>query len=160
MTLEDIEEDELEPAPLLSEVEKAVKQLKIRKSPGLDGLPASFLKAVGPRGMCMVHKLCTCIWKSCTWPDDWKIQECIALFEAGDTKMCQNYRTIALISHINTILLLIILKCLKAKLVRELPENQAAYRKGRGTRDMLVSLQIMIETVIAVDQKAFITFID
>ena len=39
MTLEDIEEDELEPAPLLSEIEKAIKQLKIGKSPGLDGLP-------------------------------------------------------------------------------------------------------------------------
>ena len=49
---------------------------------------------------------------------------------------------------------------LKRKLESEQPEEQTAYRKGRGTRDMLVCLQVLIEKVIAMNQQAFIMFID
>ena len=55
---------------------------------------------------------------------------------------------------------MIIILRLKAKLDQELPEEQAAYRKGRGTVDMLVCLQILMEKIIALGQKAFIMFID
>ena len=55
---------------------------------------------------------------------------------------------------------MIIILRLKAKLDQELPEEQAAYRKGRGTVDMLVCLQILMEKIIAIGQKAFIMFID
>ena len=88
------------------------------------------------------------------------IQEFVVLFKAGDRKQCSNYRTIALISHTSKILLLIIVNRLKRKLEFEQPEEQAAYRKGRGTRDMLVCLQVLIEKIIAIDGKVFIMFID
>ena len=78
------------------------------KSPGLDGIPAELVKATDPAGIKMLHKLCISIWKSCHWPEDWKIQEFMVLFKAGDHKLCSNYRTIALISHTSKILLLII----------------------------------------------------
>ena len=160
MTEDRIPPEEQEPPPLLSEVENALKKLSSGKSPGLDGIPAELIKATGPCGVEVLHRLCISIWKSCHWPEDWKIQEFVVLFKSGDRKQCSNYRTIALISHTSKIMLLIIVDRLKRKLEKEQPEEQAAYRKGRGTRDMLVCLQVLLEKVIAVDQQAFIMFID
>ena len=151
---------EQEPVPLLSEVEHAVKKLRAGKAPGIDGIPAELVKATGPYGTKFLHKLCASIWTSCHWPDEWKIQEFVVLFKTGDQKLCSNYRTIALISHTSKILLVIIVNRMKQKLEQEQPEDQAAYRKGRGTRDMLVCLQVLLEKVIAMDQQAFIMFID
>ena len=91
----------------------------------------------------MLHRLCISIWETCHWPEDWKIQEFVVLFKSGDPKLCSNYRTIALISHTSKILLMIIVDHLKRKLESEQPEEQAAYRKERGTRDMLVCLQVL-----------------
>ena len=53
-------------------------------------------------------------------------------------RQCQrmlNYRTIALISHASKVLLKILQACLQQYLNRELPDFQAGFRKGRGTRD-------------------------
>ena len=127
---------------------------------GLDGIPSELVKATGPYGVRMLDRLCISIWETCHWSEDWEIQEFVVLFKSGDPKLCSNYRTIALISHTSKILLLIIVDRLKRKLESEQPEEQAAYRKGRGTRDMLVCLQVLIEKVIAMNQQAFIMFID
>ena len=107
MTEEQISPEEQEPPPLLSEVEHAMKRLSTGKSPGLDGIPAELIKATGPAGIKLLLKLCTSIWKSCHWPQDWKIQEFVVLFKAGDRKQCSNYRTIALISLIIALIRLI-----------------------------------------------------
>jgi hypothetical protein len=160
LTEDRVPSEEQEPPPLLSEVESALKRLSSGKSPGLDGIPAELVKATGPLGIEVLHRLCISIWESCHWPEDWKIQEFVVLFKSGDRKQCSNYRTIALISHTSKILLIIIVDRLKQKLEQEQPEEQAAYRKGRGTRDMLVCLQVLLEKVIAVDQQVFIMFID
>ena len=153
-------DDDMEPPPLMDEVMYAVKKLKDGKSPGLDEIPAELIKSTGQHGIKALHQLCTCIWIKCDWPNDWKAQEFVMLFKSGDRKQCSNYRTIALISHTSKVLLMIIILRLKAKLDQELPEEQAAYRKGRGTVDMLVCLQILMEKIIAIGQKAFIMFID
>ena len=82
------------------------------------------------------------------------------LYKSGDHKQCSNYRNIALISHTSKVLLMIIIHCLKAKMEQELPEEQSAYRKGQGTRDMLVCLQILMEKILAIGEEVFIMFID
>ncbi|GFN89470.1 retrovirus-related pol polyprotein from type-2 retrotransposable element r2dm [Plakobranchus ocellatus] len=82
------------------------------------------------------------------------------LHKAGDPKDCGNYRTIALISHTSKIMLYIILERLKAKIENELAEEQSGFRPGRGTSDMLCSIQVMIEKVIESHKEAYIIFID
>ena len=163
MTERKLPSNEQEPLPLLSEVENAIKKQSSGKSPGLDGIPAELVKATGPYGVKMLQRLCTSISmirESCHWPEDWKIQEFVVLFKSGDPKLNSKYRTIALISHTSKIFFLIIVDRLKRKLESEQPEEQAAYRKERGTRGMLVCLQVLIEQVIAMNQQAFIMFID
>ena len=82
------------------------------------------------------------------------------LHKSGDVKDCNNYRTIALISHASKILLIIILNRIKQKVEFELSDCQAGYRSNRGTVDMLFILQILIEKIRGTSDEAFITFID
>ena len=111
-------------------------------------------------GVKAIHYLCTKIWETCTWPDDWKLQEFVMLYKKGNTKECGNYRTIALISHASKILLIIILNRVKIKVEQELSDCQAGYQSNRGTIDMLFSLQILIEKIRNSEDEAFIIFID
>ena len=152
--------EDMEPEPLLSEVESAIKDLKCRKSPGLDNIPGELLKYSGAGGLKVMHYLCCKIWKTCQWPTDWKLQEFVMLHKSGNVKDCNNYRTIALISHASKILLIIILNRLKPKVEDELSDCQAGYRKNRGTIDMLFVLQILIEKIRNTDQKMFIIFVN
>ena len=62
-----------------------------------------------------------------------------------NAKECSNYHTIALISHANKVML----KSLQARLQQymncELPDVQAGFRKGRGTRDQIVNIRVITE---------------
>ena len=118
------------------------------------------MKHSGDGGLKVMHHLCCKMWKTCQWPTDWKLQEFVMLHKSGNVKDCNNYRTIALISHASKILLIIILNRLKPKVEEELSDCQAGYRKNRGTIDMLFVLQILIEKIRNTDQEMFIVFID
>ena len=58
----------------------------------------------------------------------------------GNVKECSNYRTIALISHASKVMLKILQARLQQYVNRELPDVQAAFRKGRGTRDQIANI--------------------
>ena len=152
--------NEMEPLPLLAEVESAAKQLKAGKSPGLDAIPGELVRHAGTEGMKAVHHLCCQIWTQQKWPDEWKLQEFVMLHKGGSSKDCGNYRTIALISHTSKILLIILLNRMKKKVEEELSDCQAGYRANRGTTNMLFVLQIIIEKVRDSNCETFITFID
>ena len=83
--------------------------------------------------------MCNQIWETGKWPRDWTKSVFIPLFKKGDARECENYRTIALISHTSKILLKIIHKRMEVIVDRELPANQAGFRKGRGTRDQIAT---------------------
>ena len=53
----------------------------------------------------------------------------------ANAKECSNYCTIALISHASKVMLKIFQARLQQYVNRELPDVQAGFRKGRGTRD-------------------------
>ena len=63
----------------------------------------------------------------------------------SNAKECSNYSTIALISHASKVMLKIIQARLQQYVNRELPEVQAGFRKGRGTRDQIANIRWMIE---------------
>ena len=101
--------ENLEPEPLFDEIDSAIHQLKSGKAPGLDNVPGELLKFSDISSKKALHTLCCKIWKSGTWPTEWKLQEFVMLYKSGDQKNCGNYRTIALISHASKIMLIIIL---------------------------------------------------
>ena len=60
----------------------------------------------------------------------------------GNAKECSNYRTIALISHASKVMLKILQATLQQYVNRELPDVQAGFRKGKGTRDQISNIHL------------------
>lgn len=134
--------------------------MKNGKASGTDAVPAELIKYAGEAGLRVMHRLICRIWETCEWPDDWRTQEFIPLFKSGSQLECSNYRTIALISHASKILLVILLKRMMTKLEDVSGDEQTAYRRGKGCADLLVVIQVLIEKLTAVDQKACFLFVD
>ena len=63
----------------------------------------------------------------------------------GNAKECSNYCTIGLISHASKIMLKILQATLQQYMNHELPDVQAGFRKGRGTRDQMANIHWIIE---------------
>ena len=63
----------------------------------------------------------------------------------GNAKECSNYHTIALISHTIKVMLKIIQARLQQYLNHELPDVQAGFSKGRGTRDQIANIHWIIQ---------------
>ena len=78
----------------------------------------------------------------------------------GNAKECSNYRTIALISHASKVMLKILQDRLQQHVNRELPDVQAGFRKGRGTRDQIANICWIMEKEIEFHKNIYFCFID
>ena len=83
----------------------------------------------------MLHSICQQIWKIQQWPQDWERLVFIPVSKKNNAKECLNYCITALISHASKVMLKILQARLKLYVNCELPDVQAEFRKGRGTRD-------------------------
>ena len=95
--------------------------------------------------MKVLHSICQQIWKTQQWPQDWKRSIFIPSPKKGNAKECSNYHTIALISHASKVMLQILQARLQKFVNRELPDLQAGFRKGRGTRDRIANICWIME---------------
>ena len=75
-------------------------------------------------------------------------------------KESSNYRTIALISHASKIMLKILQARLQQYVNRELSDIQAAFRKGRGTRDQIANIRWIMEKAREFQKNIYFCFID
>ena len=157
---EPIQMQEDEPCILRSEVVKAIKKLRTGKAPGHDDIPAELIKETGEEGVCVMHKLCNLIWRDKNWPKDWTRSVFLPLPKKGDTRDCKNNRTISLISHASKILLYIIVERMKQYLSREIPPEQAGFVEGRGTRDQIANIRIIMEKAMEFNFPVYMCFID
>lgn len=148
-----------EPDILRDEVEAAIKHLPRNKAPGVDGIQIELLQQSESAIDC-ITKLCRSIWKTKSWPKDWKKSVFIPLHKKGDRTECSNYRTIALIPHTSKVLLKIIQRRLEPYLESQLPENQAGFRKGRGTRDIISDVRRIMEKSKEHQKDVYMCFID
>ena len=69
----------------------------------------------------------------------------IPIPKKGNAKECSNYRIVALISHASKVMLKILQARLQQYVNRELPDVQAGFRKGRGTRDQIANIRWIME---------------
>ena len=84
----------------------------------------------------------------------------IAIPKKRNAKECSNYHTIALISHARKVMLKILQARLQQYVNRELPDVQAGFRKGRGTRDQIANICWMMEKAREVKKNIYFCFID
>ena len=80
--------------------------------------------------------------------------------KGGNAKECSNYRTIALISHASKVMLQILQARLQQYVNHELPDVQAGFRKGRGTRDQIANICWIIQKAREFQKNTYFCFID
>ena len=84
----------------------------------------------------------------------------ILILKKDNAKECSNYRTIALISHAGKVMLKILQARPQQYVNHELPEFQAGFRKGRGTRGQIANIRWTIEKAREFQQNIYFCFID
>ena len=84
----------------------------------------------------------------------------IPIPKKGNAKECSNYRIIALITHASKVMLKILQARLQQYVNRELPDVQADFRKGRGTRDQIANICWIIEKATEFQKNIYFWFID
>ena len=94
------------------------------------------------------------------WPQDWKRSVFISIPKKGNAKECSNYRTVALISHASTVMLKILQARLQQYMNRELPDVQARFRKGRGTRDQMANICWIFKKAREFQKNIYFCFTD
>ena len=93
-------------------------------------------------------------------PQDWKRSVFNPIPKKGNAKECSNYRTSALISHASTVMLKILQARFQQYVNRELPDVQAGFRKGRGTRDQMANIHQISRKVKEFQKNIYFCFID
>ena len=93
-------------------------------------------------------------------PQDWKRSVFISIPKKGNAKECSNYRTNALISHASKVMLKILEARLQQYVNWEIPDVQAGFGKGRGTRDQIANICWIIERAREFQKSIYFCFID
>ena len=117
------------------------------KARGGDGIPVELYQIFKDDTVKVLHSICQQIWKTQEWPQDWKRSVFIPIPKKSNAKECPNYCTIALISHASKAMLKILHTSAQQYMNGELPDVQAGFRKGRGTRDQIANIRWIIEKV-------------
>ena len=110
------------------------------KGSGGDGIPVELFQILKDDAVKVLHSICQQIWKTHQWPQDWKRSVFIPIPKKGNAKECSNYCTIAFISHASKVMLKILQARLQQYVNNNLPDVQAGFRKGRGTRDQIANI--------------------
>ena len=110
-----------------------------------NGIPVELFQILKDAVVKLLHSICQQILKTQQWPQDWKRSVFIPIPKKGNAKECSNYHTIALISHTSKFMLKIFQARPQQYVNRELPDVQAGFRKGRGTRDQIANICWIIE---------------
>ena len=148
----------LEPDILECEVTWALGNINTNKASRGDGIPADLFQILKDDGVKVLHSICQQIWKPQQWPQDWKWSVFIPIPKKGNAKECSNYHTIALISHASKVMLKILQARLQQYVNCELPDVQAGFRKGRGTRDQIANILWILEKARIQEKYLFLLY--
>ena len=149
----------LEPDILECEVKWALESTTTNKVSRGDGIPVELFQILEDDAVKVLHLICQQIWKTQQWPQDWKTSIFILIPKKGNAKECSKYHTIALISDASKVMLKILQARLQQYMNHELPDVQAGFRKGRGTRDQIANIHWIIKKAREL-KKIYFCFID
>jgi len=132
----------------------------MNKASGGDGIPVELFQILKDDAVKNLHSICQQTWKTQQWPQDWKRSGFILIPKKGNAKEYSNYYTIALISHASKVMLKILQARLQQYVNCELPDVQASFRKGRGTRDQIANICWIIERARQFQKNIYFCFIN
>ena len=132
----------------------------MNKASEADGIPAELFQTLKDDPLKVLHSICQQIWKTEQWPQDWKRSVFTPIPKKDNAKECSDYCTIALISHASKVMLKILQARLQQYVNRELPDVQAGFRKGRGTRVQIANIHWIIKKAREFQKYIYFCFID
>ena len=124
------------------EIKWALGSISMNKASGGDGIPTELFQILKDGAVKLLHSVCQ---QTQQWPQDWKRSVFIPIPKKGKAKECSNYHTIVLVSHTSKVMLKLVQAGLQQYVNHELPDVQAGFRKGRGTRDQIANIRWIIE---------------
>ena len=142
----------LEPDILECEVKWALGSFTTNKVSGSDGIPVELFQILKDDAVKVLHSICQQIWKTQQWPQDWKRTVFIPIPTKGMARECSNYCTIVLISHASNAQNSP--SQVSAICEFELPDVQAGFRKGRGTRDQIANIRWIMKKAREFQKKS------
>ena len=125
----------LAPDILECEVKWALGSITMITASGGDGIPVELFQILKDDAVKCCTKYVSKFGKLSSGHRTGKVQVSFQFRRKGNAKKCSNYWTIALISHTSKVMLNILQARLQQYVDHELPDVQAGFRKGRGTRD-------------------------
>ena len=117
----------------------------MNKTSAGNGIPVELFQILKDDAVKVLYSICQQIWKTQQWPQDWKRSVFIPIPKEGNAKEFSNYCTIVLISQASKVMLKILQARLQQYMNCEIPDIQAGFRKGRGTRDQIASIHWIIK---------------
>ena len=150
----------IKPDILECEVKWALGSITTNKASGNDGIPVELFQILKDDAVKVLHSIYQQIWKTQQWPQDLKRSVFIPIPKKGKAKEYLNYCTIALISHASKVMFKILHARLQQYVNCELPDVQAGFRKGRGTRDQIANIRWIIEKAREFQKNIYFCFID
>ena len=125
-----------------------------------DGIPGELFQFLKDDAVKVLCSICQQIWKTQQRPQVWKRSVFISIPKKGNAKECSNYCTVALISHASKVMLKILQARLQQCMNRALPDVQAGFRKGRGTRDQIVNINCIIKKATEFQKNIYFCFME
>ena len=150
----------LEPDILQCKVKWALGSTTTNKASRGDGIPVELFQILKDDAVKVLHSICQQIWNTQQWPQDRKRSVFTPIPNKGNGKECSNYCTIALISNASKVMLKILQARLQQYVNCELPDVQAGFREGRGTRDLIANIHWIIEKARESQKNIHFSFID
>ena len=132
----------------------------MNKASGSDGTPVELFQILKHDAVKVLHLICQKIWKTQQWPQDWKRPVFISIPKKGNAKECSDYCKIIVISRASKVILKILQARLQQYINRELPDVQAGFRKGRGTRDQIANICWIFKKAREFQKNIYFCFID
>ena len=107
----------------------------MNKTRGGDRISDELFQILNDDAVKVLHSICQQIGKTQQWPQDWERLVFIPIPKKDNVKECSNYGQVALISRASKVMLKILQAMLQQYMHSEVPDVQARFRIGRGTRD-------------------------
>lgn len=142
------------------ELDIALRKIKPAKAPGVDEVAPEFIKYLGERGRKELLDIMNEAWERGIIPEDWKYGVILPIHKKGDSKECDNYRGITLLTTALKVYETILECRLRERVEKKLSDIQSGFRPDHSIQDHIFTVQQVLEKKLAKNKKVFTCFID
>ena len=143
------------------EVERALRETKTGKAPGVDGVTAEMLKEGGVTVVEWLVRLFSICFYLSMCPVEWVLAVIVPLYKGkGDVHECGNYRGISLLSVVGKVYGRVLINRIRDKTEGVISEVQSGFRRGRGCTDQTFAVREICEKYLKKGKDVYFAFLD